>query len=827
MNLCPDLKAARGTSGGLTSSPCFQRRTVYFFQHQPVRLLLAGLLALLSLSAQAQFTQLQKINPQAAQRQAGAIFGRRVATDTDVMVVGAPDEPGGGAAYVFEKSGGTWSQTARLRASDRATGDAFGFSVGVSGNTIVVGAYDEADDANGGNPLTQAGSAYVFEKSGSIWSQTGKLLPNVRSAGDFFGFSVGVSGNTIVVGSTGESQDASEGNTVSKAGAVYVFGKSGSIWAQTQKLVVSIRTSFDQFGFSLSISGNILVAGSPSEDEDLNEQNTLSAAGSAYVFEKSGSTWSQTQKIIASDRAAGDVFGYSASISGNTLVVGAVQEDEDTNGENTFFDAGSAYVFEKSGSIWTQTQKLVPGVRAAFDLFAWSVSVSGSTIVVGAPSESEDASEANTLSTAGAAYVFKKSGSAWSQTQKLVASDRAVSDQFGYSVGIAGSTIVVGAIFEDQDASGGNTVSNAGSAYIFAPPCPEIAAPTNPVSQTICQGQPIPALSVSVPSDQTVDWYSAASNGTLLLSGSLSYTPMVAGTFFAEARNLTPNCPGSNSRTATTLMINALPTVSLSALAPGYCQYALTISPGTPAGGSYSVDGGSATSSFNPASLGLGSHSVVYSYTDPATTCSNSAMQSVNIQALSFTTTPTVSGVPVCAGSAVMVNFGTSCPASSLFSVQLSNASGSFASGTLLLGSFGRGTSNVVIPGHVSAGNGYRVRVVSVGGPGSNPSAAFRIRACGNGRLAAGISPENELRLHISVRPNPTEGFLRLSVQGGRGQSLKVELVNGAGQLVRQQSIEKAQAEEILSWDISRQPPGLYLLRVSSERESKTVKVVH
>ena len=187
-----------------------------------------------------------------------------------------------------------------------------------------------------------------------------------------------------------------------------------------------------------------------------------------------------------------------------------------------------------------------------------------------------------------------------------------------------------------------------------------------------------------------------------------------------------------------------------------------------------------------------------------------------------ITGTPTVSGVPVCAGSPVTVTFATACPG--LFTLQLSNASGSFTSGTTPLGAWSSGSS-VPIPASVPAGSSYRIRVVSVsGGPSSNPSAAFRIRACSvpSGRLAA----EEEIGLQVAVSPNPTEGLLRITINGAAAQSLRVELFNGSGQVLRQQSIEKAQAQESLSWDISRQAPGLYLLRVSSEREANTLKVL-
>ena len=244
--------------------------------------------------------------------------------------------------------------------------------------------------------------------------------------------------------------------------------------------------------------------------------------------------------------------------------------------------------------------------------------------------------------------------------------------------------------------------------------------------------------------------------------------------------------------------------VSLGVVSPGVSNL-LTLPAGTPTGTGYRVQ--------------------IVSANSPALT--SSASNALTIIALAFTRTPTVSGVPVCAGNAVTVGFSTSCPAGALFSLQLSDASGSFVSGTTPLGTFSAGSVSVPIPATAAAGNGYRIRVVSPGGgPASNPSAAFRVRACGNVRLAAEVQDQGT-GLHVSVSPNPTEGTLHIQVRGGAGQDLKVELFNGSGQVLRQQSIEQAQTEERLDWDIRSQPQGLYLLRVRSEREAKTVKVVH
>ncbi|MCY7349811.1 MAG: FG-GAP-like repeat-containing protein, partial [Cytophagaceae bacterium] len=355
---------------------------------------------------------------------------------------------------------------------------------------------------------------------------------------------------------------------------------------------------------------------------------------------------------------------------------------------------------------------------------------------------------------------------------------------------------------------------------------PLITQQPTPSSQAVCVGGSASStLTATGVGTLTYAWYRNQPDTDEPVSGQTTATLSLstlqlsdAGSYFARVTGQ----GGSVWSEAFVLTVNSLPVVSLAGLAPSYCQYALPTTPGTPAGGTYVIDGGPAQSNFNPATLAVGSRVVVYAYTDPSTTCSNSVTQPVSIQALAFTGTPTVSGVPVCAGGTFTVSFSTrDCGASSLFRVELSNASGSFANATNL-GSFPSGGSSVSIPGNVPAGSGYRIRVVSgSGGPVSNPSGAFRIRAC-NTRLAAEVEPG----LQVGVSPNPTEGLLRINIQGAVGQALRVELFNGAGQVIRQQGVETAIAKESLSWDISHQPAGLYLLRVSTPTEARTVKVL-
>ena len=330
----------------------------------------------------------------------------------------------------------------------------------------------EDEDILGGNTLTNTGSAYVFERNGiGIWNEVQKLVASDRGVDDRFGLSASISGNYAIIGAYNEDHDTSGGNTLINAGSAYVFERSGSgVWNEAQKLVPLDRGTNDQFGHSVSISGNYAIIGAYFEDEDTSGINTVSNAGSAYVFEKNSSgIWTEKQKIVASDRGGNDYFGWSVSISGNYVLIGAYQEDHDTSGINPLYGAGSSYLFERNPTgVWVEKQKIVASDRGGNDYFGVSVSISGNYAVIGAYREDQDTAGMNTLNDAGSAYLFERNSiGVWVEKQKIVASDRASTDRLGWSVSISGNNAVIGAYQEDHDTSGVNTLSNAGSAYVF------------------------------------------------------------------------------------------------------------------------------------------------------------------------------------------------------------------------------------------------------------------------------------------------------------------------------------------------------------------------
>ena len=367
-------------------------------------------------------------------------FGYSVAVSGDTAVVGANNDatPGGGAsagsAYVFLRSGSVWSLQQKLEASDGAADDIFGQAVSISGDTLVVGAY--YDDTTGGH---NAGSAYVFVRSGTVWTEQQKLLASDAAAYDAFGGSVAVSGDLALVGAL---YDGTVGGA--EAGSAHVYVRSGANWSEQQELITSgLEAANDSFGWSAAISGDTALVGAPQDD-----MAGAADRGSAYVFVRSGTQWTEQQRLVASDAGAGDLFGSAVALSADTAVVGA--PGCDTAGGS---DAGSAYVFVRSGTVWSQQGKLQASDAAAGDGFGGSVAVSGDTALVGA---------APAAAQAGAAYAFVRSGAAWSQQQKLLAADAATGDLFGVSVAVSGDTALVGASLDDAAAG-----ADAGAAYAF------------------------------------------------------------------------------------------------------------------------------------------------------------------------------------------------------------------------------------------------------------------------------------------------------------------------------------------------------------------------
>lgn len=329
------------------------------------------------------------------------------------------------------------AQVAKLLASDGEEGDLFGYSVSISGDTVIVGALGDSDNGN------TSGSAYVFvrDKTG-VWTQQAKLLPSDGKHGNEFGISVAISGDTAIAG---EFLDNEKGMN---SGAAYIFTRDPlGVWSQQTKLMASDEAAGDTFGISVSISGDITIIGaSGNSDHGLH-------AGAAYIFVRDDTgVWKQQAKLFTTDGDGGnDSFGRSVSISGRTAIIG--QGGNDDNG----LDAGAAYIFaDDDAGVWTQQAKLVAPDANAKDWFGLMVAISGDTAIVGANKDDDNGLDS------GSAYIFARDAAGvWTQQAKLLAPDGAAGSSFGDTVAISGDRAIVGAIIKNEYGP------SARSAYVF------------------------------------------------------------------------------------------------------------------------------------------------------------------------------------------------------------------------------------------------------------------------------------------------------------------------------------------------------------------------
>ncbi|MDH5426340.1 MAG: FG-GAP repeat protein [Gammaproteobacteria bacterium] len=390
--------------------------------------------------------------------------------------------------------GSVLSAIGYIKASNTGENDEFGAALALSddGSTLAVGAAMENGDDSGS--FDSAGAVYVYSNSGGSWSQQAYLKGDNTGQGDLFGTSVALSadGNTLVVGAVGESSIATgvggdeNNNDAFRAGAVYVFSRSGSAWSQQAYIKASNTQGNDYFGKSVALSndGNTLAVGADWEDAD--DSGSYIHSGAVYIFSRSGSAWSQQSYLKASNVGAYDLFGSALAISadGNTLAVGAYSEDSDATGVggnegnvNAFLNSGAAYVFIRTGSAWAQQAYIKASNTNRDDYFGFSVALSGSgnTLAVGAYLEDSAATGINdtvvggadnNMFSAGSVYVFSRSGAAWSQQAYVKASNSGVVDYFGRAVALSndGATLAVGAFQESSEATGIDTDATGSSA---------------------------------------------------------------------------------------------------------------------------------------------------------------------------------------------------------------------------------------------------------------------------------------------------------------------------------------------------------------------------
>ena len=392
---------------------------------------------------------------------ANSYFGSAAALNGSTALIGADgDNSFQGAAYLFTKSNGSWSEGQKLTASDGLPGDEFGYRVVLADNTLLVGAFT----ATVGGVVSQ-GAAYVFTQSNGTWSESQKLIASDGALFDNFGASVALDGSTLVVGANG----ATVGGNPAQ-GAVYVFTESNGTWTQTQKLTANDGAAYDNFALSVALKGSTILVGSPRAAIGGN-----AGQGALYVFTESNGTWSQTQKLTASDGATNDSFGESVALDGSTALIGAYNATI-----NGHIWQGAVYFFTESNGSWSEGQKLTASDGTAGANFGNAVALNGSTALIGA-----DASTVGSNTYQGKAYLFTESGGNWSQSDTFIASDGAVDDYFGAALAWDGATALIST---PHPTIGGNTWQGAAYFYEQSPtptptPTPS-ATPTATVSPT-------------------------------------------------------------------------------------------------------------------------------------------------------------------------------------------------------------------------------------------------------------------------------------------------------------------------------------------------------
>ena len=375
-------------------------------------------------------------------------FGTAVAISGDVLVVGAPrhDQNGSnaGAAYVYRfdvNGSGTWAQEAKLLPADVQAGDHFGLSVAVDGNVILVGAY--GDDDNGGT----AGAAFVFryDPDASEWLEETKLLASDGASADYFGYSVAIDGNVAVAGAYGDDDNGY------RSGSAYVFrfnDDSGG-WLQEAKLIASDGTAYDEFGRVVAVTADRILIGAPRDHDD-------GVAGSAYIFrcDDDCRLWVEEAKLVPADISPFDTFGRAVALHSDLAIVGAPGHDD------YGFLSGAAFVFRRvgEGPIWEQEAELLASDGGGYQSFGRSVGIDGEVAIVGARNNLDPKNDA------GAAYFFNVDPFAneWIEHAKILPSDGADGDRFGFAVGISGDNAVVGAFGHDDPEA------DSGAAYVYA-----------------------------------------------------------------------------------------------------------------------------------------------------------------------------------------------------------------------------------------------------------------------------------------------------------------------------------------------------------------------
>lgn len=379
-------------------------------------------------SLQAEWSQQSKLT--ASDGLSEDYFGQSVSISGNYTLVGACGDQlscynNAGSVHGYKGNGTGWGNEVKIGNPNPYFNDHFGYSVSIDGNYAIVGAYQDDDKGN------NSGSAYIFKYDGTTWTQQAKLTSPFVSPNANFGWSVSISGNHAIVGAKGLNQNQ---------GAAHIFERGeGDAWTWKKKITDPNGSRSDYFGYSVSIDGDYAVIGAPHDGG--------SCTGSAFICKRDAAgNWANDGlvKITASDGSSNDYFGWSVSIDGQYVAAGAYKDDLPLK-----TNPGSAYIFKKDSAAetWSQQAKLIADDYDNNDNFGYSISIDGDRVIVGA--NNDDHYGGGYKIDAGSAYVFKRLGENWSQDTKLISNDADSDDHFGCAVSIDNHYAIVGAFNDD------------------------------------------------------------------------------------------------------------------------------------------------------------------------------------------------------------------------------------------------------------------------------------------------------------------------------------------------------------------------------------------
>ena len=363
-------------------------------------------------------------------------FGLGIAIDGNLAVVGAPQDDtmaeDAGAAYVYRYDGTTWVEEAKLVASDGEAFDAFGTGTAIDGDVILIGAWWDSDNGS------SAGAAYVFRYDGSNWNQEAKLVAGDPLPNAWFGYRVDLSGDVAIIGAWGD------GGAAPFAGAAYIFRYDGNDWNQEAKLLAPLPNVTDYFGYNVAIQGDLAAVGSLGDDAGVTD------GGAVHVYRYDGTNWNHEATLVSDDIATYDQLGVSVRIVGNRIFSGAYGDDD---------TSGAVYAFDYDGSAWTQTAKITASDRFPGDGFGWWIDAEGDLLLASSDTDDDNGDSS------GSAYLYRDTGSGFSEEAKLLPSDGDMGDNFAYALGLSNGWALIGAP-DNQDFG-----EMTGSAYFFTLNC--------------------------------------------------------------------------------------------------------------------------------------------------------------------------------------------------------------------------------------------------------------------------------------------------------------------------------------------------------------------